>query len=384
MPAYRVESRPLVQTVVATGRVVAASTAAVGSEITGVVLERLVKEGDEVAPGEVLAVLRADDLEAQVREAKAALEDLVHTQRPQAQVRLREAEAKLAQAQRETARRRELFARKLLSREAVEQAAQAETVAAASVGTARLTAAALAPDGSEEATLRARLAAAEAGFAKTRVRSQIAGKVLTRNAEPGDVVQPGQVLFTIARSGRTELLVPVDEKNLGALALGQHARCVADAYPDRVFDAVVTLIAPRVDPDRGTVDVRLAVAPAPPFLIQDMTVSVNIEAARRERAVAVPNDAVTDRQGHQARVYAVRDGRVAAVAVTLGLEGLGMSEITEGLRAGDVVLRDPDATKVGRRVRVAVEPAGSAAYGDDRNRRNRADADRNAPPAGFE
>src|SRR5690606_20970426 len=107
--------------------------------------------------------------------------------------------------------------------------------------------------------------------------------LLTRAAEPGDLVQPGQVLFTLALRGATEILAPLDEKNLPLLALGQEARVVSDAYPQRPFPATLHYIAPSIDPQRGTVDLRLRVEPAPDFLRQDMTVSVNIETGRREQ-----------------------------------------------------------------------------------------------------
>src|SRR5262245_6633183 len=68
LPGYRIESQPLVQNVVATGRVISTSRVQVGSEVTGTVLERRVKEGDRVGPDDVLLVLRADDLAARVRE----------------------------------------------------------------------------------------------------------------------------------------------------------------------------------------------------------------------------------------------------------------------------------------------------------------------------
>src|SRR5690554_2572651 len=64
LPGYDVVSGPLVQNVVATGRVAALSRVQVGAEIAGLVLERRVMEGDRVAPGDVLVTLRARDLEA--------------------------------------------------------------------------------------------------------------------------------------------------------------------------------------------------------------------------------------------------------------------------------------------------------------------------------
>jgi HlyD family secretion protein len=356
VPVYRLEERPLVQAVVATGRVVAPTRVTVGSEITAVVRERLVQEGDTVARGDLLAVLQADDLAARAREAEASLEQLERAVRPQAETALREAEAQLAQAQRELTRRRELFERQLIARESVEQAAQAEIAARAAAETARVRRARLALGEADEAVLRERLAAAQAALAKTEIRAAVAGTVLSRSAEPGDIVQAGTVLFEIAASGAIEVLVPIDEKSFGAVELGQQARCVTDAYPDKVFEARVTLITPRVDPLRGTVDVRLAVDTPPSYLREDMTVSVNIETARRERALAVPNDALRTAPDGASAVLVLRGGRTALVPVALGLKGLTMSEVTSGaLAAGDLVLASTDVG-AGERVRGRLEP----------------------------
>src|SRR5690606_11192927 len=105
--------------------------AQVGSQVTGVVLERRVKEGDRVEPGDVLAVLRADDLEAAVREARAELAQLEESTRPQAEAALREAEIALTQAARESQRRRALFQERAIPKEELERAVQAEAAARA-------------------------------------------------------------------------------------------------------------------------------------------------------------------------------------------------------------------------------------------------------------
>lgn len=360
LAAYQVAARPLVQTVVATGRVSAVSRAQVGSPVTGVLLERRVKEGDQVRAGDVLAVLRADDLEAALREAEAALAQLQQSTRPQAQASLREAQARLAQAGREAQRRRDLFQRQMITREAMEQAVQAETVARTALEQAQLAVRALGAGNPGEAGARARVASARAQLAKTTIRAEADGTVLTRNAEPGDLVQPGRVLFEIARTGDTEVLAPLDEKNLEVLALGQAAMCVADAYPLQPFPARVAFIAPSVDPQRGTVEVRLSVNPLPAFLRQGMTVSVNVQTGRRERAIVVPNDALAVTQGKRAELWLVADGRAARRQVQLGLRGLTETEITAGLQAGDWVLADAQAALAeGDRVRIV--PAGSPA-----------------------
>ena len=357
MPGYRIQAQPLVQNVVATGRVVSMSRAQVGSEIIGVLLERRVQEGDRVEPGDTLAVLRADDLAAGVREAEAALELLRQSTRPQAQAASRQAQAQLAQANRETQRRRELFGRQVIARETLEQAVQAETIARTAAEQARLGAQSLASGSPDEVLVRERLATARAALEKTVIRAQVAGTVLTRNAEPGDLIQPGRVLFELARQGDTELLVPLDEKNLAVLVLGQQAQCVADAYPARLFRARITFIAPSVNPQRGTVDVRLKVDPVPAYLRQDMTVSVNVETGRRVKALVVPNDALGAIEGDRARVWAVRNGQARRVAVRLGLRGVTLTEVVSGLHDGDWVLAGAgNGMAEFDRVRVAPQP----------------------------
>lgn len=370
LPAYRIEPGPLVQTVVATGRVIGTSRAQVGSEVTGTVLERHVREGDVVKPGDLLVVMRSDDLAARVRAAEAALLQLQRVTRPQAAAALRQAEARAAQAARERERRGELFARQLVAREALEQASEEAAVAEAAAETARLAAQAVAPDQSEERGLREQLADARAQLAKTRIRAQVDGVILTRNVEPGDLVQPGRILFEIARSGDTEIEVQVDEKNLAVLAIGQTAQCVADAYPDRTFSATVNHVAPAVDAQRGTLIVRLRVDPVPDHLRQDMTVSVNVETGRRTQTLAVPNDALVDTDTPQPAVLAVRDGRLVRVPVTTGLAGLAMTEITAGIEAGDRVLAAADTVDLeeGSRLRVTLEALPDAATDRASNR----------------
>lgn len=370
VPSYTLSAMPLVQNVVATGRVATVSRAQVGSEISAVVLQRLVQEGDQVKPGDLLVVLKSDELLAQVRQAELALTELASSRRPQAAAELASAKAQLEQASREAARRRNAEAG-ILSREEVEQAVEAERVARNNYETARVKATALAAGQVEEASLREQLAVAQAQLAKTKIRAAVAGTVLTRDVEPGDLVQPGQTLFTIALTGNTEIRVPLDERNLPQLALQQNATVISDAYPDQSFPARINFIAPSIDPQRGTVEVRLTVNPVPDFLRQDMTVSVNVETAKRTRALAIPNDALSSIKGDKAVVLMVRDGKVQRQQITLGLRGLAMSEVKTGLSEGDQVLADAESSlEDGTRVRLKPQQSSLQNSADMANSKN--------------
>lgn len=371
LSGYSINSMPLVQTVVATGRVVTVSRTQVGSEITAVVLKRLVQEGDRVTRGDLLLVLRSDELTAQVRQAEAALNELMSSTRPQASVDLANAQVQLAQASRELQRRRILAKDSVISKEELEQSEKAESLARNNVESARLKALALAPGKAEEIVLRERLVALQAQLAKTQVRSEVTGIVLTRNVEPGDLVQPGMTLFTIALDGNTEIRVPLDERNLPRLALQQNASVIADAYPDRPFPAQINFIAPSIDPERGTVEVRLTVDPVPDFLRQDMTVSVNIETDQRAHARVIPNDALGNVQGNKVIVLLLRDGKIHRQTVTLGLRGLAMSEVVSGLQDGEQVLADAvSPLKDGTRARLTLQKISAAEPSNNTDSKN--------------
>lgn len=352
LPSYEVVSSPLIQTVVASGRVEKVSRTQIGSEITGVVLERLVQEGDRVSRGDVLLVLKSDEISAQVRQAEAELKELATTRRPQAEVDLANAKVQLEQAQREAVRRRNTELG-ILSAEEREKSIEAEKLARNNLESARLKVASLALDKVEETKLRERLAALQAQLAKTKIRAEVSGIILTRNVEPGDLVQPSQTLFTIALDGATEIRVPFDERNLPLLALQQKAAVITDAYPNQPFPAHINFIAPSIDAQRGTIDVRLTVDPVPDFLRQDMTVSVNVETNKRERTLVIPNDALSSISGNKAMVILVRDRKIQRHPITLGLRGLVMSEVVAGLKEGDHVLTDAESVlKDGTRVRI--------------------------------
>jgi len=343
--ATRVIEAPLEQSVVAAGRVVTPTRALVGSEITGTVAQRHVKEGDRVKRGDVLVTLHSEELAARLAEAKAALDDLQSNQRPQALATLTQSEAELQQAAREAQRRRELLKSNSIATELYEKAVQAETVAKSRAEQARLAALALAPGASLERMAQERLRAAQAAFDKTQIRSQFDGLVLSRNVEPGDLVQPGKVLLEVARDGDIEILVPIDERNLGLLDVGKNAVVIADAFPDRPIPATVKSIAPAIDPQKGTVDVRLSIKQLPPFLREDMTVTATIIAENLPQALLVPNSALrTHHATNQSTVLTVDNGTAASRNVKVGIRGITHSQILEGLKAGDLVITSQSVT----------------------------------------
>jgi len=219
------------------------------------------------------------------------------------------------------------------------------------------------PQGSDIKLAEARLAQARAAVVVARERlSRMVitapgdGTVIIRKVEVGDVAQPGVPLLVLSRNGRTQITAQIDEKNLALLRVGQAAVGSADAYPEKSFPARLSTVVPAVDPQRGTVEARCDVAEPPSYLVPDMTVSLEIEVARHAHVLTVPSEAVRD-ASTTPWVLAVRDGRAVRQNITLGIRGSGDSEVTSGLKEGEIILSGAEKISVGSRIRPQVTVA---------------------------
>ncbi len=374
VPAYLAESRPVVQKVVATGRVRPLARLSLGSLALGRVRAVLVREGDQVAGGQVLVKLEDVEQAAALRqaqgrvaEAAARLEQVRGVAGRQAAEALHQAELRVAQAEQDLVRARQLAEAGSTSRQAMEDAERTLALARSQRETAAAQAASA--GGADERLVAASLAQSEAArsvaaskLAETEIRAPSSGQVVARDVEPGDVVTAGKVLLAMTAEGAIELTAQVDEKNLSLLLVGQPARASADAFPEQVFDAAVALIAPSVDASRGTVEVRLQVPSPPPVLRADMTVSVNVEVGRKDRALVIPADVIRDPTG-EPWVLAIAGRHAERRPVKLGMRGDGLVEVIAGLSAGEAVVA-PSAGFVaeGERVRARPLPAPGAGH----------------------
>ena len=152
-----------------------------------------------------------------------------------------------------------------------------------------------------------------------------------------------------------QLVLQIDEKNLKWLHAGQNALASADAFAEQKFAAQVAFINPAVDPQRGAIEVRLDVTDAVVQLRQDMTVSVDIEVARKPQALHIPLAALHDANQTAPWVLLLRDGRALRHAVVPGLQAQGREEIVSGLQAGDrLVPVAQSAVHEGDRIRQAL------------------------------
>ena len=357
---------PMVERVVLTGRVITPGISKLGVSVLGTVASVGVEEGARVNAGQALLSLQDAQQQAAVMQARAGLAsaeaEAAKVRRISGRVEtanVEEAEVALDQAKRELSRVEQLVQSGAAELRTVETAR--DTVATAST---RLRGAKVRAEGAKGPESRAAsarveqakaaLALAEAGLKETILLAPCNGIVLERDVEVGDIVQPGKVLLVVAQEGPLRLEADADEKNLSLIESGQKAVVVADGYPDKPFTAVLTWISPAVDPERGTVQVRLDPDAPASLLKPDMTVSINLEVSKPRDALLVPLSAVREDATDHPWVQVVREGRARRTPVMLGFRDGKEVEVISGLNEEDLLV-DETGVADGATVRAAGE-----------------------------
>jgi len=347
--AARFRSEPASQGAVlrevrATGHVQAVTTVQVGAEISGRIATVEVDYNDPVHAGQVLARFDRESLLAQLAQTEATL----------AATRAALAQARTDQERtgRDAARIERLFASGSVS-----DADRDTTVSGARLAEQRVSAAS------------AQLAAQQAAYsvAKTNldhcvIHAPIDGIVVTRNVDPGQTVASvfqTPVLFTVAADLRKmRVIAAVDEADIGEVAPRQHASFTVNAYPDRVFEGVVTEVrnSPVVVQDVVTYGCVVEVDNADLALKPGMTASARIRTAAATDALRVssvslrftpPGEKAQERPG----VWLVERNALRRV------------EVHPGVSDGELTAIEPGPVAAGDRLLVDLTPEGKKAYG---------------------
>jgi len=319
----------------ASGYVVAQRQAAVSSKATGRLEYIGVVEGDKVRAGEILARLENADIAAELERAKANLSL---------------AKAESTEASLFFERQKKLYETALISKLEFEIAEARFQKSVAGVE-----------------SNRASVKASEVAFENTLIRSPFNGTVLTKSAEIGEMVAPfaatsssrGAVV-TIADMNSLEVEADVAEANIERVKAGQPCEITLDAYPDTRYPGKVSKIVPTADRTRATVLVKVAfikidqrVLPEMSAKISFLPVTAKVSLENQAAMVAVPNSAVTNRNGVK-MVFLLEGNTVKSVPVTTGRVLGDLTEIKEGVKPGDrIVLAPPGSLASGVKVKTS-------------------------------
>jgi RND family efflux transporter MFP subunit len=321
--------------------------------VTGKVAEVLIEEGMAVKDGQLLA--RLDDTTARPIQA------LAQRQLEAARKNLEEVQVRLAEAQRTLKRNEKLRTDKLISESQLDTA-QSEVAAVA----ARLEA------------LKSEVAVAE-GTVRVRnqeledllVRAPFDGVVVSKDAQPGEMVSPMSAgggftrtgIATIVDMESREIEVDVNEAFINRVKSSQRTEAVLDAYPDWTIPSHVINIVPTADRQKATVRVRIGFDALDPRILPDMGVKVSfLDDAKQDQpknarpSVRLPATSVFQ-VGDARYVWRVDGKHAERVAVSTGGERDGNIEVLSGINSGDTVIVKPvEGLAEGIAVKTAASP----------------------------
>lgn len=323
----------------ATGTLKGRSTVEVGAEVSGRVTEVLVDYNDTVVDGQLLATIDPEQSQAAVAESKARVRE--------ADAAIRQARATLMETRQGQARTRAEARDGLVSQKELEAAEAALARAEATLASAQASA----------TVARATLESQRSRLDKTRIVSPIDGIVLSRSIEPGQTVTAGfetPLLFKLTEDlRRMELLVYIDEADVGRAREGQAASFTVDAYPERTFPSKLLSLRnePREEQNVVSYEALLQVDNSELLLRPGMTATATIVADVREDVLAVPNAALrfapptlgpdqAAKPGDR-RVWVLEGGEPRPVVVKTGVSDGRLTELRDSsLSEGREVLTD--------------------------------------------
>ncbi len=166
--------------------------------------------------------------------------------------------------------------------------------------------------------------------------SPVDGVVAEKFQSVGNLVSPQTPIVSVI-SGEVELVLGVEEGQIGQAREGQKVEIATAAYPGVTFLAKVAVIAPSADSKTRTFQVKIRPEDAEGKLRQGMFAQVRIVTEEKDRAVLVPKEAVVTRSG-QSSVFVVNGDSVQMKPVKLGLAHNGTVEVVSGLQPGEEVV----------------------------------------------
>ncbi len=302
----RVQPRTLESGPTVSGTLQARLSATARAEVGGAILEMKAEQGEPVKKGQLLARINDAGLRDQLLAASSAA---------------RVARNALQVARSEEERNVSLAKQGVITRRDAEQAQLARAQAEGQLADAQ-----------------ARLVLAREQLGRTQVVAPMDGVVSERQANAGDIVQPGTPLFTVVDPSSLRLEASVPAEFLGQLQAGTPVGFSVTGYANRSFTGRIERINPVVDPSTGQVRIYVTIPNTEQALMAGLYAQGRVASQRRE-ALAVPVSAV-DLSGTSPSVRVARGDRVALVPVELGLrdEMAQRVEVRSGLQAGDMLL----------------------------------------------
>nr|WP_144051616.1 HlyD family efflux transporter periplasmic adaptor subunit [Fibrisoma limi] len=336
-PTYR----DLTEAVYASGNVYPRNEYTVTADANGILEQRLINEGDSIQRNQLLFVLESNTEDARRAAAATALRQSqanLQANSPvlaELEAQVRNARVRLANDSLNYARFQDLYRQNATSRAELERAELNYTLSRnnlrAQLNTLARTRDQLRLD---VANNRSQLVSTIEADRSTRVRSLVEGKVYEVYKEPGEVVRPGDQLALVGSGRQLYAQLAVDESDFGKIRVGQSVVIKTDVYADKVFNARVTKVYPKLNRTDQSFRVDAEFTGAKPDAYYGLTVEANIIVSQKQRVLTIPKSYVFGNDS----VWIDQNGKKQKIRIVKGAENFDLVEVKGGLTEKSVVL----------------------------------------------
>jgi RND family efflux transporter MFP subunit len=318
------------------------------SEVSGIVKNLNVEEGQHVKEGDLLVELDDREIRLELERAQAdrlsKLSELLLEKRFEgAEMALEQSEMeKIQKAKQEYERVQELYKKGLISENEYENAYKQYELALIESGDKKDEIRS-ASKGLTQAEIAVKTAKMK--LEKTEIKAPFSGIITDIQVSPQEHIANGRDLFILVNISRIQVHATVLESEIGKMRKGREVILRFSAYPDKVFEGRVKSISPVVNPEDKTCKVIIDVANPKEEIKPGMHAEVEIAAEIHEDKLLVPQDAVLDRGGRKL-AFVVQEGLAKWRYVQVGLENDEFAEILpsdregEGVKDGETVIVD--------------------------------------------
>lgn len=353
-----IERGDIARSVVATGKIEPRSTVEVKSKASGIVKQIHVDYGDTVRAGQVLVELDKEELQARVRELKAAVQAAEASEAAAVasleRTRVDAEGPDLPFLKTSMQRAQQLHREGLMAKSVVEDAEKAYQMALnkqmSATSSLAVSRADITRSRAQVAQAKAMLERAEEDLRNATIVSPIDGLVLSRNVEVGNAVSSilvvgsqAQPIFTLGDVSDVFVRGKVDQADIGKVYIGQTARIVVESFRDRKFEGRVYKISPLgVEKENVTTfEVQVSIANPGRELKANMSANAEIILEEKPGVLLVPEAAVLYDKQRKASVEipdATQEKGRRKINVQLGISNGVKTELVAGLKEGQKVI----------------------------------------------
>lgn len=330
------------------GNIQAVTEAPILARAEGYVQHRYVDIGDRVNAGQLLAEIEAPDLDEQVRQAQASLQQ-AQSDLARATAALEEGKANESIAKLTATRWDNLVKRGAVSKQENDQYQAQYQAQAANV---RALERAVDVAKGNIAAMQANVGRLTEMQGYLKVRAPFTGVITLRNVDVGTLVNTGStLLFRIAQTNLLRTYLNVPQTSASDVRVGQMATLARPESPEAHFTGAVTRTANALDPSSRTLLVEVQVPNPDGKLLPGMYVDVDLHLPRKDPPLVLPSDTLSVRPEGTMVAVVGDNNTVHFQRVTVGRDYGSNIEILSGLNAGERVIANPnDAVQEGVKV----------------------------------